>query len=135
LYQRKNMSKIINESKKYQYIKFRLKFKMFKKNVFLNFKLNFLELFQQKFLSFVQFPSSCKISDQTDKIPKNESKNQINSGGNHYRTPYIVVLSQKYCVVHNIWCPCGNFVVSLLKNICKDTTFCGVLEEIFCKIP
>ena len=27
--------------------------------------------------SLVQFPSSCKIWDQTDKMPKNESKNQI----------------------------------------------------------
>ena len=47
------------------------------KNVVLNLKLNFLNLFQHKFLSFIQLPSSCKVSDQTDKMPGNESKNKI----------------------------------------------------------
>ena len=33
-------------------------------NVVLNFALNFLTFFWHKFLSWVQFPSSCKISNQ-----------------------------------------------------------------------
>ena len=29
------------------------------------------------FFSLTQFPTSCKILDQTDKMPRNESKNKI----------------------------------------------------------
>ena len=46
------------------------------KNV-MNFYLNFLGLFCNKFFSLVQFPSSCKISDQSDNIPKTEKKKKI----------------------------------------------------------
>ena len=34
------------------------------------------ELYQRKKLVYNEFPSSCKISDQTDKIPRNKSKNK-----------------------------------------------------------
>ena len=37
----------------------------------------FLAFFWHKFSSLVQFPSSYKISDQSDKMPRNENKNKI----------------------------------------------------------
>ena len=36
-----------------------------------------LAFFLHRFFSLVHFPSFCKISDQTDKMPRNESKNKI----------------------------------------------------------
>ena len=37
----------------------------------------FLEFLTKVFFSLVQFPSSCKTLDQTKKMPRNESKNEI----------------------------------------------------------
>ena len=59
-------------------------------NKILNFNLNFSQhsmywyfflefswIISDRFFSLVHFPSFCKISDQTDKMPRNESKNKI----------------------------------------------------------
>ena len=60
---------------KYQYIEFWLKFKLkFKILPFFKFWIEFSWFFATQFFSLVHFPSVCQISDQTDKMARNESK-------------------------------------------------------------
>ena len=53
------------------------------KCVFLYFEINFLK---PKFLCLVQFPSFCEISDQINKMPRNEGKNKIILGPTTLKT-------------------------------------------------
>ena len=61
--------------KKSKKVKLKIKEKIFKPkfNFYFEFSWNIVYMF----FSLAQFPSSCKISDQTDKMHKNDRKNKI----------------------------------------------------------